>query len=375
MGTIIDYLMKFGKYTLEERPFNDVDSLLLCQLSYLKFDGMVPELGRWRKAVKLIDIFQHRSREKLFADERYEASNRALFYGMAYSKRFQNLKLNHYVNLIDNEQEIQFSAITFYLEDGTPYIAYRGTDESIVGWKEDFNMTYKSPIPSQLMAVRYLNRVGQKFSGSFIVGGHSKGGNLAVFAAMKCKPEVKGKIIRVYTNDGPGFVADVVQTADFESIRDRVVKIVPESSLFGMLLQHQEKYDVVSSLEKGGIRQHDPYSWEVENGEFVRKDEVKQSNRQFNERLNDWVNSLDNNEREVFVETLYQVISVTQAETLIELSDEWKENALKMINAIKEVDNETKKILSGIIRTWFRLGHGKSARARKNRMKKTDDNE
>lgn len=358
MGNSIDYLIRNGKYELTELLFNDVDSLILCQLSYLKFEGIVPELSMRRKGMKLMDIFTHPLRERLFIEDRYEVSNRRLFEAVAFSKRFQNMKLNHFKHVIDLEKQVQFAAITFYLEDGTTYVAFRGTDETIIGWKEDFNMAFKSPIPSQLLAVDYINKVAKKISGEFMVGGHSKGGNLAVYSAMKCEDEVKKRILHIYTNDGPGFVEDVFSSADFESIQSRITKIVPQSSLIGMLLQHQEDYQVIESSGKG-VNQHDPYTWEVKDYDFVHKNDLNQGRKIFNERLNRWVEGLNEEERSIFVETLYKIISVTEAETLMDLTEEWKENTVKMVNAIKEVDADTRKMLTKIIRAMFRLNQGK----------------
>ncbi len=360
MGNCIDYLIRYGKQELSEMPFNDVDSLILCQLSYLKFEGMVPELAKRRKSMKIMDLFVHPQRESLFIDDRYEAQNRSLFEAVAFSKRFQNLKMNHFSNLIDFDKQIQFAAITFFLEDGTTYVTYRGTDETIIGWKEDFNMAFKTPIPSQILAVEYLNKVSKRISGDFIVGGHSKGGNLAVYASMKCDEAVKGRIRRIYTNDGPGFVKEVFSSAEFEAIKCRIVKIVPQSSLIGMLLQHQEEYQVVQSCGKG-VAQHDPFTWEVKDGIFVRKNDLNQGRKLFNERLNQWVEGLDDEERTVFVETLFKIISVTEAETLMELTEEWRENSFKMVNAIKEVDADTRKMLRKIIGALFHVKKGKKA--------------
>lgn len=353
MGNSIDYLIQYGKYDFTEKPFNDVDNLILCQLSYLKFEVMVPELGKRRKNMKLMDIFTHPLREKLFTDERYEIPNRGLFEAAAFSKRFQNMSINYISCQIDVDKQLQFAAMTFFLENDITYVAFRGTDETIIGWKEDFNMAFISPVPSQLLSVEYLDRVGKKIPGSFMIGGHSKGGNLAVYSAMKCSDEVRKRILRIYTNDGPGFVKDIFSSDDFEMVRERITKIVPQSSMIGMLLQHQEEYQVIESSGKGGMGQHDPYTWEVREGSFVHKQDLTYGRKLFNEKLNSWVEELDEEQRSVFVETLYKIILVTEAETLMDLTDEWKENSMKMINAVKDVDTDTRKMLTKIIGAMF----------------------
>ena len=181
-GTIIDYLKEYADVSLRDEPMNDVDSLVLCQFSYLKFDAVVPPVTEDKKPVSLQQIQEHPDYEKLYGDERYEKENRALFEAMRVCARFRNMKLNYYINIIETQSdfETQFSAVTFLLEDGTVYVAYRGTDETIVGWKEDFNMAFLSPVPGQELAVKYLNVVTERLQGKFYVGGHSKGGNLAV---------------------------------------------------------------------------------------------------------------------------------------------------------------------------------------------------
>lgn len=359
MGNSIDYLVQNGKFDLEEKPFNDVDSLILCQLSYLKFEGMVPLISQRKRSVKLMDIFTHPLREQLFLDKRYELPNRRLFEAVAFSRRFQTMKLNYFYKLIDLEKQIQFAAVTFFLEDGTNYVAFRGTDETIVGWKEDFNMALKTPIPSQRLALEYMNKVAKRFMGNFMVGGHSKGGNLSVYSSMYCKDDIKKRIVRIYTNDGPGFFEDIFCSKEYQSIQNRIIKIVPQSSLIGMLFQHVEDYQVIASSGKGGIGQHDPYTWEVKDFDFVRKTALKQGRKRFNNRLNRWVEGLNEEEKNNFVETLYQIISVTEAETLLDLTEEWKENSLKILNAMKELDSDTRKMMTKVIGAMFRINQGK----------------
>ncbi|MEG1458502.1 MAG: Mbeg1-like protein [Acetivibrio sp.] len=359
MGNTVNYLIQYGAYTLKEKPFNEVDNLILSQLSYLKFEGMVPGLLKRRKNMKFMELFCHPKREQLFLDERYEIPNRSLFEAVAFSRRFQNMKMNYFIDVVNTEEEMQFSAITFFLEDGTVYVAFRGTDETLIGWKEDFNMAFKAPIPSQLWSVNYLNQVGKKIGTPFMVGGHSKGGNLAVYSSVKCNHQVKQKISRIYTNDGPGFVGNIFSFEEFNLVKDKIYKIVPQSSLIGMLLKHREDYHVVASTGRGGMGQHDPFTWEIEEGRFVYRNDLSQGRKLLNERLNEWVESLDEKQRSIFVETLYQVISATEAETLLELTEEWKDNAIKMLNAIKDIDPETRKMIGKIITALFRIKTGK----------------
>lgn len=369
--TITGYVKKYGDYTFMEKPMNDVDSLALCQFCYLKFDGMVPLVTQNRKSVSLQEIASHKDFENLFSDERYEKDNRALFDAMLNSRRYRRMKMNCYINIVETEWETQFSAITFLLEDGTMYIAYRGTDETIVGWKEDFNMAFESPVPGQAYAVKYLNMVTGRLYNSFYVGGHSKGGNLAVYSAMNCPSQVQERILKVYSMDGPGFRKEVLEKCRYEAVEDKIVKILPHSSMVGMLFETTPNYKVVES-KTFGLLQHNPYTWLIEGDDFLYVKGLYESRRLFDEALNEWVMSLDDAQRRMFVDTLYQVVSASKAENLIDLTADWKKSMNGMVSALKEVDDETKRAVKQIIRRLFEisLGHMKPSRLRQKREKK-----
>ncbi len=465
MGTLLNYLEKYGKYTFQEMPMTDVDSLALCQLAYLKFDGMVPgaedgmpgvpgaggglhagagasEMGASgasgaeafevkvsgaevskvrtsgveackaetsgaeasraeaskvetsgvetskagaseamgaetetaaeaetevpkesseKPAVTLESLKEHPDFEKLFADVRYEKPNRALYERMVQGKRFRNLELNYYVNVIEERWETQFSAVTFTLGDGSRYVAYRGTDETIVGWKEDFNMAFLTPVPGQAISVEYLNRVAGRFGGPLYVGGHSKGGNLAVYSAMNCNPDIQDRIRKIYSMDGPGFRPEVLRECDYGKIADRVVKILPNSSLVGMIFESGMYFQVVKS-KTFGLLQHDPYTWLVTGNHLVRADRLYERRQQMDNNLNQWILSLNEQQLRTFVDTLYQVITASQADNLIDFTAEWKKSMNGVIAALKEVDEETVEALKEIVRSLFEI-------ARENRKK------
>lgn len=352
MGTIIDYLKEYGDCPLTEMGFNDVDSLVLCQLSYLKFDGIVPDVRENKPAVTLEEISHHADYEKLFADVRFEKDNRALFEAMLSGRRYRKLRLNCYINLVEKEWETQFSAVTCILGEGTIYIAFRGTDETIVGWKEDFNMAFLDPVPGQSYAVKYLNMVAGKLHNPIILGGHSKGGNLAVYSAMKCVPRVREHIRKIYSMDGPGFRPEVLRNCRYDLIADRVVKILPHSSLIGMIFERDIRYEVVES-NTFGLAQHDPYTWKVEGRHFVKVGDVYERRKFMNDTLNEWILSLDEERLKAFVDTLYQVISAAEAENLIEFTADWKKSMNRVVAALREVDEETARMLREVVGALF----------------------
>ena len=314
-----------------------------------------------RPGVTLESLKEHPDFEKLFADVRYEKPNRALYERMVQGKRFRNLELNYYVNVIEERWETQFSAVTFTLGDGSRYVAYRGTDETIVGWKEDFNMAFLTPVPGQAISVEYLNRVAGRFGGPLYVGGHSKGGNLAVYSAMNCNPDIQDRIRKIYSMDGPGFRPEVLRECDYGKIADRVVKILPNSSLVGMIFESGMYFQVVKS-KTFGLLQHDPYTWLVTGNHLVRADRLYERRQQMDNNLNQWILSLNEQQLRTFVDTLYQVITASQADNLIDFTAEWKKSMNGVIAALKEVDEETVEALKEIVGSLFEI-------ARENRKK------
>ena len=255
----------------------------------------------------------------------------------------------------------QFSALTCFLDDGSAYVAFRGTDETIVGWKEDFNMAFLSPVPGQAYSVAYLNAVASRFSGDFYVGGHSKGGNLAVYSAMNCEEAIQKRILRIYSMDGPGFRPEVLERCGYDRIKERVVKILPHSSLVGMIFESDMHFQVVRS-KTFGLLQHDPYTWQVVSNHLVRVNDLYERRKNMDNTLNEWILSLNEQQLRIFVDTLYQVIMASQATNLIEFTTEWKRSMNGIIAALKEVDGETQEVLKEIVKSLFEIARANRKR-------------
>lgn len=354
MGTILDYLKEYGDYTFAEKPFNEVDSLVLCQCSYLKFDGIAPSPEEEGPAVDLQEIAQHPHYDHLYADERYRADNTALFQAMHGSRRFRDTQVYNYVNQIDLRTETQFSAVTFRLPDGVCYVAYRGTDETIVGWKEDLNLAFSEPTEGQLMSVDYLNRAARDIAGGFYVGGHSKGGNLAVYAGMNCEPQVRSRITLIYDHDGPGFRPEVKAQGAYGEIAGRIRKTIPHSSLVGMILYSDGAYEVVESRTIG-LAQHNPYTWLVKDDHFRIVNELYAGRRFMDEALNEWILSLTQEQVHTFVDTLYRVLLASETDNLIDLGTHWLQSVQKIGTALKEIDPQTGRAIIQIMRSLFEI--------------------
>ena len=305
MKNITDYVDRYKDVSFEEKPFNKVDALVLSQFSYFKLDGFVPSVGPMLENVTIRSIAQHENVSDLFSDERYARENRTLFDAMAGSKRFGDIGLNHYIDLVSNRWEMQFSAVTMYLAPGVTHVVFRGTDETLIGWKEDFNMAFMT-IPAQIKAVDYLHYAAERIKGDFTVGGHSKGGNLAVYSAMKCSGLVRDRIRLIYSQDGPGFTREVLEDADFDAVSERIEKYVPHSSIIGMLLQSQEQYKVIQARSIG-ILQHDPFNWIVEDDDFIYRDDIAGRYGMSDASVNEWARRADPEEMKVLVDKIYEV--------------------------------------------------------------------
>lgn len=354
METILDYLEHYGDVSLMEKPFNDVDSLVLCQFSYLKFEGLVGGPREKKPFLSVRELKERESEGKLFADERYEKDNRALFEGILSGRRFGTLGLNYYVNEIDTEKETQFSAVTFALEDGSFYVAFRGTDETIVGWKEDFNLAFSEPVQGQINSVKYLDFAGSRVEGRLRTGGHSKGGNLAVYAAMNCRKKIQDRIERIYSHDGPGFRPEILEKCGYEAIADRIVKIIPHSSLVGMLLESHENYQVVAS-KTFGLMQHNPYTWRVKDDRFLYVEDIYSGRKLMDRTLNEWILSMDEEQIRVFVNTLFSVLEASEADNLIDFTADLKKSMNGVLAAAKEIDEPTKEGIKTILRSLVEM--------------------
>ncbi len=343
MRNIIDYVLD-ELAPFSEKPFSPVDSLVLSQLSYVDLKDLVPEKCSRRKAVKLSDLLKAEHFQDMFEHVLEPESNRKLLFALAASPRFRDLGVVGYTNAWDDKTEKQFAAVTFLLDKKSAYIAFRGTDNSLVGWKEDFNMAFQSPVPSQQDALGYLQTVARKCSGQLMVGGHSKGGNLAIYSAALCGRAIQDRISRVYSHDGPGFKKNAVDASKLDRIADRIDKTLPQSSIIGMLLENQERYTIVKS-SRIGLLQHDPFSWIVEDDHFIQLDQLSAQAQLTDRTLHDWLASISDGQREKFVDTLFSIFEAAQHKDLIELGSDWQNALPAMIESARAIDSTTRKFL------------------------------
>ena len=343
--SVIDYLEEYGGRTFVERPFGNPDVVALSQLCYLKFDGLIGE----GKTATLRGLHNHKSMAVMLEDPKYARENGKLFDRLSSSIRFRDLKISHYRNIIDKELETQFCAMTFHLPGSINFVAFRGTDETMVGWKEDFNLTYMDQVPAQRLAVEYLTEAADRLVGRFFVGGHSKGGHLSIYSAMHVPEAIQKRLINIYCLDGPGFMKSMLANDGYERIRERIVKLIPQSSVVGMMSEVDDKYTVIKSSGIG-LLQHNLYKWEIERGELVVEENINNRARVFDKTVKEWIEGLDPERRQKFVDSLYDIITSCDADNRVDFVANFVKNVAQIRKTLQELDEETAQMLKEVVR-------------------------
>ena len=309
MANLFDYLSWRGDLSFSQVPFGPVDGLILSVLSYVPFDSLVPAGSD--ASVPLVQAAED------FRGKCRRENDLRLLRALAHSPRFAGLELCCYADRFVPREETQFAALTVLLEDGSAFLAFRGTDGTLVGWKEDFNLSFLDVVPAQLEAAEYVQRFAASFSGPLRLGGHSKGGNLAVAGGTLAPMKVRDRIKSVWSFDGPGVNAYLLARPGYQELLTRIRSFVPKSSVVGLLLAHEEPHTVVDS-DQEGLFQHNPYSWQVLGGDFVQLEEVTAGSRMIDRTLKEWLAGLTNQQRETVADTLYELLSDRDTKTVKE---------------------------------------------------------
>ena len=332
MANIFDYLNWRGDVPFPADPFNEVDNLILANLSYTDLEDIVPSDGTVIPLSVIRDLyFATHDKEALKKNPSFLAKPPLLMDEMLSGPRFRDLTACCYIDNVNDDKRFQISAVTFLVGDGTIYVAFRGTDNSLTGWKEDFDLSYITETPGQKLAVQYLEKIASVLPYPIRVGGHSKGGNFAVYASSFCDPVVQDRIINVYSDDGPGFLEDVTRSAGYLRILPKVTSIIPDTSIIGLLLSSLSKHHVVKSTASG-IMQHDGFSWCVSRNQFVPAT------------------------RRSFTDTVFTILEATGKETVSEISHEKMKSMEKMIGSMPFIPKEKQAELLRLAGQLLQIG-------------------
>ncbi len=357
MSNPLDYLHWRGDISFTTAPFNEVDNLILSMCSFLDLEQLIPSSvsGPQPTLREAMSWFDNRSGRKsklaLLIPERVMDIIRSA----SESKRFGDVRVCAFVNHVDDVEVTQFSATTYLLPDLTLFLSFRGTDDTIAGWKENLNLCLDVPVPAEVHAVKYVIQIASEHYGRMRLGGHSKGGHLSIRAAADVPSKVQARIITAFSNDGPGFLPAFYETPGYQAIRNRVFTLIPQSSIVGTLLEQDKRRCFLIRSTENGVMQHDPFSWQVDRTSFERLSNRSRFGKITDEAFKQWIGSMSLEERRSVLNCVFEILDSTGARTLTELDRSKLKNLLVMSRAMREQPPETRKMMFGVFQNLFRL--------------------
>lgn len=356
MGNIMDYISWRGDLSFEQSQFNEVDNLIFACFSYVNLDEISAVTKQKGIGLKKLtkEFMKLHTMKELEADKSFIRLAPFMMMEMAKSVRFGKCVVRNYVNDIVTEAEQQFAAMEIVLEDGTSYVSFRGTDDTIIGWKEDFNLS-TGVVPAQKRAIEYLQKISEHTDGMLRVGGHSKGGNLAIYGSVMCK-SAHEKILEIYSNDGPGFSREFQELPEMKEMMPKIIRIIPEYSIIGTLLEHEKEPVIVASSSKG-LLQHDGFSWEVQGPALVRRDSLNKTALRFIEILHKWIDGMDTEQKRLLIEDLFATLQASGYENLSEVQSGGLKSLAAMVKRVEKFAPESRgmmqELLTAICGGWL----------------------
>ena len=351
MKTISNYLKEYGKYTFMDKGFNEVDNVILSILSYVDFYGIVPSTNNGSITLKEAskEFYKKYSKKDIKTNIISVRDASKILAEIASTKRFKDLELLNYEYYIADGA--QFGALCIKLPNKNLYISFEGTDAYVSGWEEDFMLSYKFPTKAQELAIEYLNNVVRMFGPRVYVGGQSKGGHLALIAAMYWKKYVYYKIKAVYSNDGPGVRMKEYESDRYNRVLNKYYHIVPEDSFFGRLFTNDNNYIIVKSA-KSGMFQHNAVNWCVEGDHLKRSSFSKFSNR-FKRAMDTWLSHIEDTKKEEFSKLLFSIFKEAGVDDLCEVKKSMLPNIAKLIKQTKNMTKEEKDFITATLKDLY----------------------
>ena len=348
---ILDYTDWRGDLTFTRDPLNEVDHLILSELAYTNMDQIV-SFDRDSVAVK--DILT-RYIELKYKQTEVGYDPRPMLERAAGSVRFGDIRARCYVNVLDTDPVTQFSAVTYALDDGTDYIAFRGTDNTIIGWQEDFHFACSTGTEGQREAAAYITYIASRSDRPLRIGGHSKGGHLAIYGAAMCSEEIRSRILEIVSCDGPGFRRDFLDSPACRSILPKVTLITPESSFIGRLMDLDCRTVIIKSSETF-FQQHNPYSWCVKGNRFERCEKFSFLSTYLDMTLDTWLEKTPDQERLEFVDMIFRCVHKAGIKTVADMNTNPLKSWNAILNELKEVDPELQKQALSVMKNLAKSG-------------------
>lgn len=346
MANINDYLLWRGDIPISTKfGFNEIDSVVLARLSYLRFDKIK------MNNKETIGSISNKMKDLDNEEFRYNGDKELITY-LGEASRFNEMMITDYNENNEKDIEQQFGAITVHISDKEMYISFIGTDSSIYGWKEDFNISFMDSVPCQIEGKKYLEKIAKKYPEKKIrIGGHSKGGNVAIYSAITAPKDIQNRIIKVYNYDGPGFNKNIIKKYKTSSILKKIETFFPQDSVIGRIMNHEEKCTVTLSNEKG-IYQHDIYSWQVLKDDLIKSENLTDASEILNQTLNDWLDNTTPEQRKIFFDGIFELFYATEANTFGEISKSLSKSMVKIFKTYKEIGEEDKKTINSMLKLF-----------------------
>ena len=356
MANVMDYLDWRGDVTLEQSPFNEIDALILTQFVYLPFEGIISmdfdnKMTIETAGEEFLEVYKNGEDENLTL---LVNNIRKIMCKMMKTERFRNLKVFNYLDKFDPVTSKQFAAVTIQISEECVFVAYRGTDDTLIGWEEDFKLCYMTPVESQIEAKIYLENVCNRWKDKIMVGGHSKGGNLSVYASMGLQDFDKSRIETIYNFDAPGFLPEIVNSHDYQKIIPKVKSYMPQGSLVGMIMYNEGECEIVKSTAKG-FWQHTAISWQVLGTKFINEEQFENSSVIFNKMTKKWVEEVEIDKREQFIEQLFILLKSGESDNLTDMTSELPHVMNKIMRTYSDFDKNTKKMMREMMGEMFKM--------------------
>lgn len=351
MKNMLDYIKEFGHVSFEERAFSEIDALVLTELEYLPLEKVVPsdENGENFVTVKEIAEYMQEHKQELFDEnpmmitqERHEVSQ-----VIADAPRFQSLKFFGVVSEWDKDTTKQFAAVTVEVEPSVRLVVFRGTDDTLIGWKEDFLMTYSPLVAAQTDAKEYLAKQASLWGGDLMISGHSKGGNLAIYAAATQEEDVQLRIVDIFCFDSPGLYRSVLETKGYQNIVPLAMRYIPQDSLVGLILESEVPYVIVKSNATGAM-QHSAMTWEIEDGQFIKMEKLTKNSQLNDQTFKKWTESVSDEELELFWNVFFELLFSVGIDTVNDLYGEFMHYVQEFLKAAGNMDEEKRELLTRI---------------------------
>lgn len=349
MANLFDYINWREDISFKVSSLNEIDNLILSEIAYMDYENIVSsfpstDLISFKQATNT--LFNVVKKEDIVLGLIVPNDIIELADEMKDTTRFSKVMMSNYINSVDSNDCHQFAAMCFHLSKDKIYIAFRGTDDTLIGWQEDLDMVCKFPVPSQKLAVKYVNQIAELFpDAKLYIGGHSKGGNLATYAAIYCKEEVKKKIIQVYNNDGPGFNKGFINLDRYNLIKDKITRIIPKESIIGVIFDDYSGNTIIVDSFVKGLYQHDAFTWEIYANRFVKVKELSDNSIKLDMAITKMLERMDHNERKAFASNVFEFITILNKNTLIEC----QKDVFGLLKYIKTLNPKNRKLFMELI--------------------------